>query len=318
MKVMLVTGQREKYPLPKIHDWHYMLPLLEKKIGKIDVVLKKDWPFFYNRYLRDKPEIIICVGIIGAFVCFLKRIGFLNSIIINDWTDDWAEVMSGRYGYRNIAFLERYMIKQSDFIITPSKRRYDIAKKMGKKIFLRPHGTDIVFSKKKANLKGKFKILYVGSQEESKNVGVLVRAVKGLDVDLYLVGKTNPNLLRIASYNVHFLGFRDPKELYIYYNSADLLALTMDNDSTLKIEEYKKARKPIIGFDGRLRNIFVHKENAYLTLDFREGINYLIKDKKLLLKLKKNSSKFKVYNWNEVSEKYIILLKAIYTKRKSV
>ncbi len=318
MKIMLVTGQREKYPLPKIHDWHYMLSLFEKKIGKIDVVLKKDWPFFYNQYLRYKPEIIICVGVIGAFVCFLKKLGLVNSIIINDWTDDWSEVMSGKYGYRNIAFLEKYMIRNSDFIITPSKRRYDIANKMGKKVFFRPHGTDMVFSGKKAKLKGRFKILYVGSQERSKNVVRLIKAVKDLDVDLYLIGKTNPSLLPFSSKNVHFLGFKDPSELPAYYNASDLLALTMDNDSTLKIEEYKKARKPVIAIDGRLRSVFVHKENAYLTDDFRAGIIYLMKNKKLLLKLKKNSYKFKVDSWNEVAEKYINILKAMYTKRKSM
>lgn len=315
MKIMLVSGQREKYPSPKIHDWHYMLPLLEKRVGKIDVVLRVDWPFFYNRYLKSKPDIIICVGVIGAFVCLLKKFGLVKSIIVNDWTDDWAEVMSGKYGYGNIAFLEKYMIKNSDFIVTPSKRRYDIANKIGKKVFFRPHGTDMVLFKKKARLKGKFKILYVGSQEKSKSVDKLIRAVKGLEVDLYLVGKTNADLLGIASSNVHFLGFKDPKELYMYYNAADLLCLTMDNDSTLKIEEYKKAKKPIIGVDGRLSNVFVHKENAYLTKDFRIGISELIYDKKLLAKLKRNSFKFKVYSWAAVADKYFNILKALYTRK---
>ncbi len=315
MKIMLVTGQREKYPLPKIHDWHYLLPLLEKRAGRIEVVLKKEWPFFYSRYLKSRPDIIICVGIIGAFVCFLKKLGLVKSTVVNDWTDDWADVMASRYGYRNIAFLEKYMIKNSDFIVTPSKRRYDIARKMGKRAYLRPHGTDMVFFKKKAKLKGRFKILYVGSQEKSKNVDRLVKAVNGLDVDLYLVGKTNADLLGIALSNVHFLGFKDPKEIYMYYNVADLLALTMDNDSTLKIEEYKKAKKPIIAIDGRLRNVFVHKQNAYLTRDFRAGITELLKDKKLLTKLKRNSSAFKVYSWAAVADKYFNVLKALYTRK---
>lgn len=312
MKVMLVTGQRERNPEPKIHDWHHILPLLDKKVGKMDVVLKKDWPFFYSRYVKYRTDIIICVGVIGAFVCFLKKIGLVRSIIVNDWTDDWAEVMAAKYGYRNIAFLERYMIRNSDVIVTPSKRRYGIAKRLNKKVFFRPHGTDMVFLGKKAKLKGKFKILYVGSQERSKGVVRLIRAVKGLDVDLYLIGKTNPYLLSFAIENVHFLGFKDPSELAAYYNAADLLCLTMDNDSTLKIEEYKKARKPIIGIDGRLRNVFKHKVDAYLTHDFRGGIIELLGNKKLLSKLKKNTYKFKVYSWGEVADKYFEILKSVY------
>src|SRR3989344_6016075 len=194
MKIMLVTGQREKYPDPKIHDWHYLLPLLEYRIGRIYTVLKKDWPFFYFRYISQKPDIIICVGIIGSFVCFFKKIRLVRSVIVNDWTDDWSEIMGRKYGFGLVSFLERYMIKNSDFIITPSKSRFEAAKKIGKKVFLRPHGTDMKSSSKSYKLKGGFKILYVGSQEKSKGVDALVRAVEGLDVELYLIGKIDESL----------------------------------------------------------------------------------------------------------------------------
>ncbi|MDI6737838.1 MAG: glycosyltransferase [Nanoarchaeota archaeon] len=318
MRIQIVSGERNKRPYPVIHDWHHLLYEFEKKGHEVEYTTKSEWPFFYLKYLKFKPDIVICVGVFGAFAAFLKKIRLIRKPIVNDWTDDWAEIMGEKYGYKRIAFLERYMLRNADLITTPSRFREKIARKNEWKVVFRPHGTDMDFTNAKpARLSGKFKIVYAGDMADSKRLDLLVNAVSNLGCELYLIGKPNPKLEGIAGRNVHFLGAKLPDELPSYYLAANVLAITMDNDSSLKIQEYVKSGKPIIARQGRMSNIFKHKQNAYLASDFKKGILELMNDKKLLKQIAAGSRKIRVYSWKEVAGLYLELMQKVYKPKLS-
>lgn len=318
MRIQIVSGERNKLPHPIIHDWHHLLYEFKKKGHDVEYTTKNEWLFFYLKYLKFKPDIIICVGVFGAFVAFLKKIRLIRKPIVNDWTDDWAEIMGEKYGYKRIAFLERFMLKNADLITTPSKYREKITKKNKWKVVFRPHGTDMDFTDvKPVRLSGKFKIVYAGDMADSKRLDLLINAVSNLDCELYLIGKPNLKLESIAGRNVHFLGPKLPEELPSYYLAADILAITMDNDSSLKIQEYIKSGKPILARQGRLNNIFKHKKNAYLASDFKKGILELMNNKKLLNKIALGSQKIRVHSWEEVAGLYLELIQKVYKPKLS-
>ena len=311
MKIQILTAAREKIPNPPIHDFE-RLPIIFRQFGHdVDYVVKSEWSKFYWKYLKFKPDVIIAVGPIAALPGFLKKIGFIRkSLLVNDWTDYWTETMGEKHGIAKIAFLEFYGIEKADVIVTSTKFNYDRALLLGKKTYYRQHGVDLDLEKvKEAKLEGKFKILYCGSQDNKmKRIEKLIEAVKGLDCDLYLIGKPNPELQKTAGKNVHFLGFIPPNEIASYYKAADIITMTMDSDGSLKLFEAFKVGKPLLALNGRISNILTHRENAYLTPNLREGIIEIMKDKKLREYLSTNIRKIKTMTWEEVAKFYLEIL----------
>ena len=320
MKIQILTAAREKVPDPPIHDFE-RLPILFRKLGHdVDYIVKSEWWRVYLRYLKFKPDVIISVGPIAALPGFLKRIGLIKrALLVNDWTDYWTETMGEKHGIAKIAFLEFYGIEKADLVVTSTIFNYDRARLLGKKAYYRQHGVDLNLEKvKEAKLEGKFKILYCGSQDNKmKRIEKLIDAVRDLDCDLYLMGKPNPDLQKIASKNVHFLGFIPPKEIPPYYKAADIITMTMDSDGSLKLFQAFKVGKPLLALNGRISNILTHRENAYLTPNLREGLIELMKDKKLREYLSNNIKKMKTMTWEEVAKYYIEILEKELKLRKS-
>jgi len=312
MRIMVISHAREKEPKDVWMRWHRLPYLFKQKGHKIKYILKKDWKWFYLKYLKFKPDVIISAGVIGALPCFLKKIGLVRKPIIHDLTDNYTECMAAKHSIDKIAFLEHYIIKNSDFIISPSIAAIKKCKLFGKKAFYIPHGVNPDFDEKKpVKLKGKLKILYSGEQTKYKRVDELIKAVKDLDCDLYLLGTTNEEFKKFASKNVHFLGQVHHNNVASYLKAADILVITNNDDSTLKMFEYLKAGKVILGLKGRLEYFLSNKVNAYLTYDLAKGIKELTSNKKLREYLIKNAKKINVKVWDEIAEDYLELIKKL-------
>jgi glycosyltransferase involved in cell wall biosynthesis len=145
----------------------------------------------------------------------------------------------------------------------------------------------------------------------------MIKAVNGLDCDLYLFGNPNPEMQKLAGKNVHFMPFVHPEEVLSVLKQADILINPADQDSSFKFFEYIKAGRPVIAFKGRPGYLLTHRENAYLTTDVSEGITTLVKDKKLRENITRGAEKLSkeiTLTWEEVAKKHLDLYKKILRK----
>lgn len=303
--------------------WNNLLYPLKKKTEVLDLG-KKDIFKFYSHYLQFKPDIIISTWIPAGFVpVFLKKIGMIKCPIVHRWEDYYAETMTS-YPHFLINFMENYTAKNADYIVTVLKTIYDKSKSFGKTVFLLPYG--ITPGTKKTNLKldklktkkSNLKIIYLGEINSSyKRVDKIIDAAKEVDCDLFLFGEQPSAFIKQTAdnrKNIHFMEFVPPEQVASVLKQGDILVNTANHDISMKFLDYINARKPILALNDRPAKLFKHKENAYLTDDFKLGLIDLIKDKKLREKLSKNVKSIKTYSWSEVADIHLELYNKIINK----
>lgn len=327
MKILYVYNYTDtKYDVSPTSMWNMLPYLLKKKGAEVLGIGKHDLYKFYFKYLEFKPDLIITCWVPAAFVpIFCKKLGLINCPIIHRWEDYYAESMT-RYPYSFIKLMEEFTAQHADYIITVLKDIRDRAQKKGKTVFLLPYGVTGGNKKTKINLeklktrKNNLKIVYSGEQSRYKRVDRIVNAVKGIDCDLFLLGKINPQLMDLAKgyKNIHFIGHINPKEIITVLKQADILVNTANHDISMKFLDYISAGKPILALDGRPKNFFRHKETAFLTKDFKAGLIELIKNKGLREKLSKNLKKIKLYSWEEVADIHLKLYREILSGNKKI
>jgi glycosyltransferase involved in cell wall biosynthesis len=299
----LITSQRDQ----KIETrYFFILAHYLQKLGcKVDYLYKEDLFKIYFRYLKFKPDILISVSEEGPLPTLLKKLGLVHAPHLHCWTDDYTDIDSQEYGISFIAFCEYYTVANADFIITPSVYRKERCDLWGKRAFYIPHGVDTNFDVMPEKLDGKTPVVYIGEQSARKKVDQLIKACGGVDCSLYLFGETNESYRSTAPPNVHFMGYLHPSKLPGYLKAAEVLALTPDDDCTLKMFEYIKAGKAILATRGKTGYFLTHLENAYLTDDFSEGLAELIDHPELRDSLAKNVKKIKVFTWEEIARMWL-------------
>lgn len=285
-----------------------------KKLGhEVDNIMRYDWKKLYIKYLKFKPDVLLSQGIIGFVPPILKKLRLMNVPIAHDWNDDHTMVMGEKYGPDRIAFLEYNTIKNHEHVVTCSKFLQRKAAAMGKEITYIPHGVDPWFkTKEKYEFEGEgLKVVYIGTMIGWTMADKLIQAVDGLDCQLYLIGDFTKEQEKNSPKNAHFIKRVPHREVPKFVNGADICALVSDDDSSLKMYEYLYLGKPIIAFQGRVGFVLNHRENVFLTQDFRKGLKTLIEDEDLRKKIAKGAKKFKVYTWRQIARKYINYLERI-------
>jgi len=61
MRIQIISHNTEKNPIVKMR-WHWLPFYFEKMGHEVNHVLKQDWKYFYLRYLKFKPDVLISVG----------------------------------------------------------------------------------------------------------------------------------------------------------------------------------------------------------------------------------------------------------------
>jgi glycosyltransferase involved in cell wall biosynthesis len=325
MKILYIDNQPTSRQIELSDEYQtFLISALSKK-AEIKCVGKPDWKYFYSIYLKFKPDLIITEWIPASLIpLLLKKIGLIKCPITLNWGDYYSEMMEDTLKHPKFLtrFMEEYTARNADFITTVSRKNEAKARKIGKPVYYIPHGvfeSNIKTKIKLSELKTKKEnliVLYLGEQSKWKRVDKIIEASKELPCDLFLFGKTNLDFQKMASSNVHFMGYIDKMEVNSILQQTDILVITGDQDCSYKLFEYIKAGKVILAYDGLINNVLSNRENALLVKDFKEGLKELIQNKKLRDKLIKNVKKLPVYSWEQVADKYIKIYKEILSKKK--
>jgi glycosyltransferase involved in cell wall biosynthesis len=313
MRIQMLDFLFTQKELP-LYSRHFQLlaELLRKAGCQVDYLVKKDLIWFYPRYLKFRPDVIISVHEEGPIPTVLKKLRLIGVPHIHDWCDDYTDINGREHGISFIAFCEYYTVANADFIITPSIYRKERCEMWSKRVFYIPHGVNADFDTKPLKtLRGRLKVVYIGEQSERKGVGNLITAVKGLDCDLYLIGRIDENYLLNSPPNAHFIGYVDHAEIPGYLKAADILVLPADNDSTFKMFEYIKAHKPILAKRGKTGYVLTHLKNAYLTSDLAAGLIELIHNPGLRNHLIEGTWNIAIFTWDEVANMWLDALSQV-------
>jgi len=323
-KIMYVTNNPEyRFDQYTHSGWNLLPSLMSKKGVNILGVGKKDLHKFYLKYLKFKPDIIILAWVPACFIPpFFKKLGLVKCPLVLNWDDYYVDMMTN-YPRKLVKFMEDFTVKNVDYITTVSKINKKKSEQEGKLVFYIPHGYFDNPVKTKVNLdklktkKNNVKIIYLGEQIKFKKIDQMIEAVNGIDCDLFLFGTTNPEFVKIAGKNVHFMGYIPELEVRAVLKQADILINPSNQDCSYKFFEYLSVEKPILAYEGLPRLLLTHGVNAYLTKDFKAGLIELIKNKNLRKKLEKNTKKFKTFSWDYLCNKHIELYKKMVLNYKN-
>lgn len=315
MKILLIDHARKHFRKQDAGRWHYLPSFFKKHGHKVLHITKQQWIKFLPAYLRFKPDIILFTGFAGVLPIILKKFRIVKCPIVHDWNDFYAEIHGPRIGIAKANFLEGVVVQYSDFITTPSKYLAEKGQLYGRKVEFIPHGVNLDLKKKPIKLQGKCKVLYIGEQTFYKRVDRIIKAVKGLNCKLYLLGTPNKDLQKIAPKNAHFLGKVPHEEIGAYLKAVDICVSTGDQEN-LKLHEFTRAGKTVLAYRGRIAYALTHLENAYICEDLRKGLIKLMNNPKLRKKLEKNIKELPTFSWKGVANLYLSFLEKIIKKRK--
>lgn len=323
MRILIITNINYKAKNLIPIGWNIM-PSMFKKFGhEVEALGKYNQWNFYFKYLKFKPDIIVSSWVPAGFIpALFKKAALISCPIVHLWDDYYTEMMTN-YPSFLVGFMEDYTARNSNYIATVLISNGKRAKEMKKPVFLMPYGVTGGNKKTELNLaklktrKSNLIAIYSGEQNKWKRVDRIINAVKGQACDLFLLGTINPELQALAKghKNIHFIGFVNPKEIISILKQADILVNTANHDISMKFLDYISAGKPILAYDDRPANFFKHKETAYLTRDFKQGIKELIENKKLRKKLSSNIKSVKLYSWDQVAKIHLMLYKNIIEKK---
>lgn len=252
---------KERYYNPKdFFDEIHMVSFCEQDISVQEVVGKaklvmhpvKNFIQIYQIMKKVRPDFIRAYdsSVRGCLaVWFGKRFNIPSVISIHCEMDEQR-----RFDKRPILHLrklfENYSISNANQIIcvTDYVKEYAIrhgakrATTIYNKVVLNYPPTDKIFRRKT--------ILSVGRLENQKRQDILIQAIKGLDVDLVLIGDGSQRKeleIMALGQRVFFLGSIPNKDIHKYYNSCDVFAIATDYEGfCIPIIEAMAAGKPIV------------------------------------------------------------------------
>src|SRR5437867_3998824 len=120
MKIMVIDHRPKRVP-DNLVGWHLIPFILRDKGNKIEVVAKNEWWKFYFKYLRFRPDVVVSSGIIGFLPALFGKLRLMRAPHYHAWDDHYVEVMGKKWGVSFVAFAEYFIVKNADWISTPSK-----------------------------------------------------------------------------------------------------------------------------------------------------------------------------------------------------
>ena len=254
---------------------------------------------------------------------FIARSGYLLSVVTEH-----------RYGQnsveaRRVEKLERRIFSSADKAVVTAPamyhritQRYNISPARVRVI---PNyvDTDIFYPTAESKDSGK-RLCYIGRLGEEKNLVNLMEAVKGLDVELLMVGNgpLGSRLLEMATRDgtaVRFLDNVPNLQLPSILNHSDLFVLPSQYEGHPKtLIEAMACGIPVIGTDvSGIRELIVHLENGYLCgtrpEEIREAIRWMLNNGSQRTRMGRNARAYVVEHFalDRIVENEIALLEEL-------
>ena len=233
---------------------------------------------------------------------FIARCGYLHS-----------DFIERRHGVDSKEAVEARKLEQEVFagadrvVVTTSAMQQEVLKRYHlpkERIKIIPNyvRTDLFHSKRKSNLSNR-KICFVGRLDEQKNIFALLKAIKGLDVELMIVGrgpleKKLHEEVKLNKLPVCFLGNVPHQQLYEVLNSAQLFVLPSYYEGHPKaLLEAMSSGMPVIATDvSGVRELINHRETGFLcgtsSEEIREAIKIVLSDIGLCVRMGRNARNY--------------------------
>ena len=219
-----------------------------------------------------------------------------------------AKIEAKRLNYFLLIFLKPIAFYFASKIFVANKQ---LMKKVNvqKSVFL-SNGTDVNFFKplKSTNPENSLKLLSVGRLEKQKNFENLIMALKGLKVQLIIVGQGSlkDELLKIAKINevkMTIIPRVENRDMPKLYNQADIFVLPSYIEGSPKVLlEAMSCGLPVLGSDAEGIDEVLNGTNGRKcgtsSKSISEAVNYLIKNPGFRVQAGKEARKFIVNNFN--------------------
>ena len=268
-----------------------------KMIPGYRIPLPGRFPVFLNPSLgialkEEDPEVVICGGYHHPSSLLALRYARKHRKRILLWCESHDQ--SIHLNAPPFSWYRNYFIRSCNGFLVPGKKSSDFIKSFGvngRGIWQAPNAVDNDFFSSKAReyrlradeekerrgLPSKI-ILYVGRLVDSKGIGTLLEAFKGIsnapDIGIILVGE-GKDKIKYLNYcrkhrlkNVFFEGFKQQEELPLYYGIADLLVLpSYQEEWGLVLNEAAASGLPLIATNvsGGAHDLIEEEKNGFLV-----------------------------------------------------
>jgi len=246
-------------------------------------------PFFVSKDF-SKVDVIKSNQMLGSWVgAILSRL--LNKpLIIRSGYElyDFAIKAKKSYFYRLFVFIiSHFSYKSAKRIHVATLRDKafitDYFSISSSKIFIYPNFIDTLLFRP-MRIRHNKKLLFVGRMNKQKNIPLLFRALKGLDIELDIIGsgeeEKNLRLLsRKLNIKVNFLGVVPNEKMPAIYNKYEAYILTSRYEGNPKtLLEAMACGCRVIGTDvDGINNILIHNQNGILAIESEIEIRKAIK-----------------------------------------
>ena len=157
--------------------------------------------------------------------------------------------------------------------------------------------------------RNKRRICFVGRLSHEKNLLGLLEAIKGLDVELLMIGdgplrEELEDRARRNGLAVRFLGNRPHHELPQYLNSAALFVLPSPHEGHPKtLLEAMSCGLPVVGTDvPGIQDVIVHRQTGFLCgtspSEIRKAILEVLNDEELAARMRRQAREFIVEHFS--------------------
>jgi glycosyltransferase involved in cell wall biosynthesis len=253
------TDPRRSY---RVHDDEHRFE--EETLGGFELRLGARWIVLSPRVIpalqRFRPDAVIVGGWNQPAFLLALLWGRARRKPVVSWVESTAR--DARSGAPALELAKRALIRAFEGFVVPGRASADYLGTFGvppDRIAVAPNAVDpAIFVDRVDRIREgrlaneRCSFLYTGRLEPEKNVGALVEAVRGLDVELVVAGtgSEEASLRRLAPANVRFTGNLDRDELPALYAAADVYVLpSVSEQWGMTLNEAALAALPIVATD---------------------------------------------------------------------
>lgn len=255
--------------------------------------------------------------------------------------DLWPEslktynIMEENIIFKILNAVSKYVYTNCDKILISSKpfceyliNRHHIKKDLI--VYLPQHSKDFKTKQKKKHSDDKVHFLFAGNIGKMQNIECIVKAANEIKssnnfiIDIVGYGSNYENLVELTKKldlekNIIFHGQKNQKEMFLFYQNADVMLLTLKGNNfvsktlPLKLQSYMSTGKPVLAsIEGAAKEV-IDESGCGICVkpdDYKElskKMEYFIENKQSLKDMGKKARKYyeKNFNFNKIMDKFI-------------